>query len=139
MMSFALSSQFYIDALERAIHEQVPQHFQTLAEENQLNPFDLVALDMMGTVVEPAPDGLSAIVVDGGGQAKFQPPVENSQQKQQLLLQQQQQSDEQHSSSGSEGNSFCDINDNSILVEFEKIDDELDEDGGWPKRGRAAM
>uniref|UniRef100_A0A182M5U4 C2H2-type domain-containing protein n=1 Tax=Anopheles culicifacies TaxID=139723 RepID=A0A182M5U4_9DIPT len=49
MMNFALSSQFYIDALERAIHEQVPQHFQTLAEENQLNPFDLVPLDMMTT------------------------------------------------------------------------------------------
>uniref|UniRef100_A0A182JQE2 C2H2-type domain-containing protein n=1 Tax=Anopheles christyi TaxID=43041 RepID=A0A182JQE2_9DIPT len=123
-MNFALSSQFYIEALERAIHEQVPQHFQTLAEENQLNPFDLVPLDMMGTIVEPAPDGLTSIVIDGG-QAKFQQQADTQQQEHQ--------SDEQHSSSGSEGNSFCDINDNSILVEFEKIDDELDEDGGCNK------
>uniref|UniRef100_A0A182XYP6 C2H2-type domain-containing protein n=1 Tax=Anopheles stephensi TaxID=30069 RepID=A0A182XYP6_ANOST len=112
-MSFALSSQFYIDALERAIHEQVPQHFQTLAEENQLNPFDLVPLDMMTTMVEPSADGIGS----DGCEAKFQQSAENQQQQQQqqqqlLLLQQ---SDEQHSSSGSEGNPFCDINDNSIL------------------------
>ncbi|XP_050073913.1 uncharacterized protein LOC126561668 [Anopheles maculipalpis] len=132
MMSFALSSQFYIDALERAIHEQVPQHFQTLAEENQLNPFDLVPLDMMTTMVEPSADGIGSV---GGEErdAKFQQSTENQLQQQHQLLLHQQQSDEQHSSSGSEGNPFCDINDNSILVEFEKIDDELDEDGGCNK------
>uniref|UniRef100_A0A1S4GUY9 C2H2-type domain-containing protein n=1 Tax=Anopheles gambiae TaxID=7165 RepID=A0A1S4GUY9_ANOGA len=130
MMNFALSSQFYIEALERAIHEQVPQHFQTLAEENQLNPFDLVPLDMMGAIVAPASDdGLAPIVVDGGQQPDGAAECQQQQQQQH----QQHQSDEQHSSSGSEGNSFCDINDNSILVEFEKIDDELDEDGGCNK------
>uniref|UniRef100_A0A182R7B3 C2H2-type domain-containing protein n=1 Tax=Anopheles funestus TaxID=62324 RepID=A0A182R7B3_ANOFN len=127
MMNFALSSQFYIDALERAIHEQVPQHFQTLAEENQLNPFDLVPLDMMTTVVDPSADGIASVVGEEN-ETKFLQSAENQQ-----LQHQQQQSDEQHSSSGSEGNPFCDINDNSILVEFEKIDDELDEDGGCNK------
>ncbi|XP_052898132.1 uncharacterized protein LOC128304927 [Anopheles moucheti] len=126
MMNFALSSQFYIDALERAIHEQVPQHFQTLAEENQLNPFDLVPLDMMTTVVEPSADDIGS-AIEEEREAKFLQSAENQH------LPQQQQSDEQHSSSGSEGNPFCDINDNSILVEFEKIDDELDEDGGCNK------
>uniref|UniRef100_A0A182WJE1 C2H2-type domain-containing protein n=1 Tax=Anopheles minimus TaxID=112268 RepID=A0A182WJE1_9DIPT len=129
MMNFALSSQFYIDALERAIHEQVPQHFQTLAEENQLNPFDLVPLDMMTTVVEPSADGIGSAAGEEN-ETKFLQSAENQQLQQQ---QHQQQSDEQHSSSGSEGNPFCDINDNSILVEFEKIDDELDEDGGCNK------
>uniref|UniRef100_A0A182NI23 C2H2-type domain-containing protein n=1 Tax=Anopheles dirus TaxID=7168 RepID=A0A182NI23_9DIPT len=130
MMSFALSSQFYIDALERAIQEQVPQHFQTLAEENQLNPFDLVPLDVMGAmVVGPAADGLTE-----GSAAKEEHQFKLHQlAEQQQQHQQQHQFDEQHSSSGSEGNPFCDINDNSILVEFEKIDDELDEDGGCNK------
>uniref|UniRef100_A0A182QW11 C2H2-type domain-containing protein n=1 Tax=Anopheles farauti TaxID=69004 RepID=A0A182QW11_9DIPT len=127
MMSFALSSQFYIEALERAIQEQVPQHFQTLAEENQLNPFDLVPLDVMGAmVVGPGTDEPATGKEDT--QFKLQQLAEQQQQQHQ-----QQQFDEQHSSSGSEGNPFCDINDNSILVEFEKIDDELDEDGGCNK------
>ncbi|XP_053661725.1 uncharacterized protein LOC128710892 [Anopheles marshallii] len=125
MMNFALSSQFYIDALERAIHEQVPQHFQTLAEENQLNPFDLVPLDMMTTVVEPSADDIGS-AIEEERETKYLQSAQNQQLPQQ-------QSDEQHSSSGSEGNPFCDINDNSILVEFEKIDDELDEDGGCNK------
>ncbi|XP_053673463.1 uncharacterized protein LOC128723722 [Anopheles nili] len=124
MMNFALSSQFYIDALERAIQEQVPQHFQTLAEENQLNPFDLVPLDMITTMVGRSPEDDSIPASN-----EIAPAVDPSQQFQ---LEQQHHSDEQNSSSGSEGNPFCDINDNSILVEFEKIDDDL-EDGGCNK------
>ncbi|XP_058119957.1 metal regulatory transcription factor 1 [Anopheles ziemanni] len=125
MMNFALSSgHFDIDALERAIQQQVPQYFQTLAEENQLNPFDLVPLD--GITLTDQDTVSSGMVLSSGA---ITPGLEESEQF--LYGQNHLQSDEQQSS-GSEGNSFCDINDNSILVEFEKIDDEL-EDGGCNK------
>ncbi|XP_050092261.1 uncharacterized protein LOC126575554 [Anopheles aquasalis] len=122
-MNFALISPFDIDSLERAIQQQVPQYFQTLAEENQLNPFDLIPLD--GPIGPDSSDGSSSLEVAPASIA-----TENRQQPQSGRP-----SDEQLS--GSECNQLCDINDNSILVEFEKIDDELEEeeeeDGGCNK------
>uniref|UniRef100_A0A087Z6Z3 C2H2-type domain-containing protein n=2 Tax=Anopheles darlingi TaxID=43151 RepID=A0A087Z6Z3_ANODA len=118
-MNFALISPFDIDSLERAIQQQVPQYFQTLAEENQLNPFDLIPLD--------APIGPDSN--DGSSSLEMAPSIAADNRQQPSV----QATDEQLS--GSECNQLCDINDNSILVEFEKIDDELEEeeDGGCNK------
>uniref|UniRef100_A0A182JDT0 C2H2-type domain-containing protein n=1 Tax=Anopheles atroparvus TaxID=41427 RepID=A0A182JDT0_ANOAO len=108
MMNFALSNHFDIDALERAIQQQVPQYFQTLAEENQLNPFDLVPLDGI-TLADP--DTSNGDVVLSSSEIN---PRSIEESDPFLYGQNHHQSDEQQSS-GSEGNSFCDINDNSIL------------------------
>ncbi|XP_035791277.1 uncharacterized protein LOC118466295 isoform X2 [Anopheles albimanus] len=122
-MNFALISPFDIDSLERAIQQQVPQYFQTLAEENQLNPFDLIPLD--APIGHDSSDGSSSLEVTA-------PSIGTDNRQQQPSVRP---SDEQLS--GSECNQLCDINDNSILVEFEKIDDELEEeeeeDGGCNK------
>lgn len=86
---------FDIDAFERAIQQQVPQFFQSLAEENpQFGSLDLI------------PSG-------GGGRA-------NS-------AQSHPKDDQEHQSSET-GSGSSSSSENSILVEFEKIDEQ--EDGG---------
>ncbi|XP_055630837.1 zinc finger protein ZXDC [Toxorhynchites rutilus septentrionalis] len=93
---------FDIDAFERAIQQQVPQYFQNLAEENpHFGSLDLV----------PSSEGAEIVTSDnscGAGSAVSQQSP-------------------QHRNGGDSGSGS--ISENSILVEFEKIDDEQ-EDGG---------
>ncbi|XP_058054047.1 zinc finger protein 236-like [Anopheles bellator] len=123
MMNFALANQFDIESLERAIQQQVPQYFQALAEENQLNPFDLIPLPDTRSLAGPDTNSSSS-------PTEIVPPIDWHQPQQHH--QQRRSAVDKQQSSGSECTQLCDANDNSILVEFEKIDDEL-EDGGCNK------
>ncbi|XP_029726554.2 uncharacterized protein LOC109399232 isoform X1 [Aedes albopictus] len=88
---------FDIDAFERAIQQQVPQYFQSLAEENpQFGSLDLIP---------------------SGGGRRFGSAATQSQLE-----------DNQEHRSGETGSGSSSSSENSILIEFEKIDEQ--EDGG---------
>ncbi|XP_053685052.1 zinc finger protein ZXDC [Sabethes cyaneus] len=90
---------FDIDAFERAIQQQVPQYFQNLAEENpQLGSLDLVLASVNGEETTAAAAG------PGTGSGGIR------------------------SRAGSSSGSGSSSSENSILIEFEKIDEQ--EDGG---------
>ena len=89
---------FDIDAFERAIQQQVPQYFQSLAEENpQFGSLDLIP---------------------SGGGRRFGSAATQSQLE-----------DNQEHRSGGTGSGSSSSSENSILIEFEKIDEQ--EDGGY--------